>query len=330
MTPAGIAVIASAGFALSALSAAALLFWRRHRDEQALELGRESDRRLSQAVLAALGAADDADVASPLAGADAGSIERVVSRFLQLMRGTDRDRLLDIADAAGIADQAIAQLSHRHEARRVDAMRVLERFPVPSAIAALRAAMEGDEDYAVRTEAAATLARVDRLPEAQVVIDALGLKTRQPNLLHAAIFRVAAEHDAREIAALAEYRSLGALRPVLAEALGWSQDYSMLPSLAKFAADPNPEMRTAALKAARRLGHPGVKDWVLALLVDGVDVVRVQAARTCGKLGFREAIPVLVKLTENPSWWVRVRAGEALLALAPDQPLPAGARGLRP
>lgn len=329
LTPAGIATLASIGFALTSLVAAALLYWRRERAEHGARRDRELDRALSQAVLAALDEADRRPGISPLKGANPASVERVVSRFLKLLRGTDRDLLLEMADAAGIVDNAIASLANHRPARRVDAMRVLESFPVSSAIDALRRQMETDPDYAVRTEAAATLARIERLPEPQVVIDALGLATRKPNLLHAAIFRAAAAKNSREIAALAEYRSLGALRPVLAEALGWSEDYTMLPSLAKFAADPNPEMRSAALKAARRLGHPGVKDWVLALLVDGVDIVRVQAARTCGKLGFREAVPVLLKLVENPSWWVRVRAGEALAMLAPDQPLRAGVKGLR-
>lgn len=329
-TPAGIAVLVSIGFAVTSLGAAGLLYLRRQRDELAAARNRELDRNLSHLVLTAMADSTRPFERSALGKADPASVERVFARFLQLMRGNDRDRLLAMADVAGIADHAIAQMAHRQPARRVDAMRILERFPVPSAIETLRRQMERDEDYAVRTEAAATLARVDALPAPQVVIDALGLRTRAPNLLHAAIFRVAAAHNAPEIAALAEYRSLGKLRPVLAEALGWSENYAMLPALARFAADPDPEMRTAALKAARRLGHPSVKDWALALLVDGVDVVRVQAARTCGKLGFKEAIPVLLKLVENPSWWVRARAAEALMMLSPDQLPPVSVAGLRP
>ena len=103
----------------------------------------------------------------------------------------------------------------------------------------------------------------------------------------------------------------------------------MLPILADFAQSDDLELRIAGLKAARQLGHPGVRTWVLPMLLDPVDEVRVQAARTCGQLGLIEAIPLLSRLVENSSWWVRTRAAEALALLRAGQPAPFAITGLR-
>jgi HEAT repeat protein len=131
------------------------------------------------------------------------------------------------------------------------------------------------------------------------------------------------------VAALAEDSTLGKLQPICVEALGWSRDFSLMPMLETFGTHKDPELRIAALKAARQLGHPGVRSWALALLFDPIDVVRVQAVRTCGQLGFVESIPILTTLVENSSWWVRTRAAEALALLRPAQPAPFRKTGLR-
>ena len=305
-----------------------LLYLRRREAEHETVQDKKADRSLSQELMVRLEPGHNRQAINS-DELDPQQLERVFSHLLQLMRGPERDLLLVIADAMGVPDHAMAQLRHRSAARRVDALRMLEQFPVPRVIQLLTECMGTDRNMMVRTEAAATLTRVGAVPSPSAIIVALNLRTTSPSLLHAAMFRAGSAQHSSEMAALAQELPTGALRSMVAEALGWSEDFNMLSNLADFAQSDDPELRIAGLKAARQLGHPGARTWVLPMLLDPIDAVRVQAARTCGQLGLVDAIPVLSRLVENSSWWVRTRAAEALADLRAGQPAPFAVTGLR-
>lgn len=329
LTPAGAAIVVSAVFAIVAVGMMVVLYLRRRLDERQAAVDRDGDLALSRQLLAIIANSALLDSARLPPTVSDDQRRRVFSHLLHLVRGQDQDRLLALADAMALPEAALADLRDRRPARRVDAMRVLEQFPVPRAIDALIERMGNDPDDAVRLEAAAALARTGHLPPPAAVIEMLGLRHRPLNRLHEAIFRTSAHEHAAGLAALARDPSLQRVRSLIVEALGWSNDFSTLRLLAQHANDADPQVRSAALRAARKLGHPDVETWVLPLLLDPVDVVRTNAARTCGALGLRDAIPVLATLLENPSWWVRTRAAEALAMLRPAQPSPLGPTGLR-
>lgn len=239
-----------------------------------------------------------------------------LSHLVQLLRGGDRDRLLALAEQRGLFGPALVQLRRGAAARRIDAMRVLEQFGSQACIAGLQAALERDQNDEVRLEAAATLARLGQLPAIAETIRLLNLDRAPRTRIHTALFRSLAQRDMTALAQLAGDPPYAGLRAELVDALGWSGDFAILPVLAGHAEDPNAEVRAAALRAARRLGHPDAGRWAARLLDDFSEHVRIQAARTCGTLGAREAGPRLRKLADDPSWWVRTRAADALNLLA--------------
>jgi HEAT repeat protein len=104
-------------------------------------------------------------------------------------------------------------------------------------------------------------------------------------------------------------------RAMLVDALGWSGDMSVLPTLEKAAQSKDVEVRAAALRAASQLGHPSVP-WVLDMLEDESEIVRLQAANSCAVLRLRSAVPRLQKLLSDDVLWVRLRAEEAIALLA--------------
>ncbi len=327
--PMHFAIVTSMLFAMLSLAAILSLFLRRRRDERREVAEANADRDLSRQLLAIRAPIDRHAVRVMAVTAGQARLERLFSQLLQLVRGEDRILLLAIAEAMGVPDAALMQLKHRRAAKRIDAMRVLERFGSEKVIGAIRGSMVEDPDLAVRTEAAATLVRLERTPHPASVVEALDLLRRPPTPVHAAIFRAAAPASGADIAAMALEMNPGPLRSRLIESLGWSDDFTVLPVLAHFALNEDAEARIAALKAARQLGHPAVRVWVVPLLLDKVDTVRAQAARTCGQLGLTDAIPILSNLVKNASWWVRTRAAEALAQLRPHQPAPFSVTGLR-
>ena len=326
--PAHAAIGVSLLFASLSLITMLLLYLRRRGAERGTMQEKTADRSLSHELMARLETGHDRQAVN-FDDLEPKQVERVFSHLLQLLRGPEREGLLAVADAMGVPDYAMAKLAHKSAARRIDALRIIEQFPVPRVIQLLTKCMATDSSIMVRTEAAATLTRVGGVPSPSFIIDALNLRTTCPSLLHAAMFRAGSAQYGSEIAALASELPAGALRSMVAEALGWSEDFSMLSNLADFARSDDPELRIAGLKAARQLGHPGARSWVVPMLLDPVDGVRVQAARTCGQLGLVDAIPLLSRLVENSSWWVRTRAAEALALLRPGQPAPFVVTGLR-
>lgn len=328
LTPVGAAIVVSLVFAAVTSTMMLALYLRRLGDEQRSTETQAEDLVISRQLLALL-RGDGGTTIAELPDMRPGQAERIFSHLMLLVRGEDRDHLLDLADRIGLPDFAIASLGDSRPARRVDAMRTLEAFPVPRAAASLRHTMATDRQYDVRLEAAGALARLRKLPQPSTIIAELDLTNRPLSRVHEAIFRAAAADHAGDMIALSSDPAFAKVRPLIVEALGWSGDYFALPVLQCHAGDPDPDVRSAALKAARRIAHPSVATWVLPMLLDPVDYVRVQAALTCGKLGLRDAIPVLATLVHNPSWWVRTRAAEALALLRPAQAAPIKHTGLR-
>lgn len=328
-TGASWATAISAVFALAMIVWMAVLYWRRHNHEEDLVGQRVGDMTISRSLLVALAANDDPLDLALVSACDGSRARRVIIHLLQLVRGNDGQRLSNLAERSGLLDAWFGQLGQPRTSQRVDAMRMLEQFPGPRTVAALTGRMRIDSDPSVRLEAAAGLARIGRLPPPRTIIDTLDLTQRPTNRLHEAIFRAAARDNVAELITLSHDLGLGPVRAQIVESLGWSEDFSVLATLARHASDAKWEVRCAVLRAARRLGHPAVEPWATAMLLDPVDEVRIQAARTSGTLGFTRAIPVLATLVENPSWWVRTRAAQALALLRPLQAAPVKMTGLR-
>lgn len=320
--------IVSLSFAFGMIVQILVLLFRRRRIEKHAAITRETGRAMSREVMALISGRLAFEDAAVLARASTADRLQILSHMMQLVRGDDRDALLDIARRAHILDAALRNIRRGRAARRVDAMRILEQFATPESIEALTLALTEDPAISVRIEAAAALARMGRPQAPAALIHLLDLKHQPPTRLHEALFRAAAEPFSSDLVRLAQDRSLGAIRPLLVEALGWSGDYAMADELVSHAADPDPDVRCAALRAARRLGNPAAAPWALRLLLDPVDNVRIQAIQACERLGVRDAIPILTSLIENPSWWVRMRAKQALDSLRPHQAIRVAVTGM--
>ncbi len=304
----------SLAFALVMATSMAALLIRRRRQEARMLARDEEKLAASRTLMCALaGGAEEPH----LQELPSEAWRAALSHLLQLVRGEDRTRLLELAERRGLFAHAVAALRNRRAARRIDAMRLLEHFGSPECVCALDQCLRTDRVMAVRLEAAAALARLGALPPVRDLIAALRMDEQPVTRLHAAFFRSLAERDAREVAELAAEPDQAKLRPLLVEAMGWTADLSMASRLAGHAFDPEPEVRCAAIRAARQLGHPAAGLWIVPLLDDPEESVRLQAAQACGQLRLKDGVSALERLATEPSWWVRTRARAALDVLRP-------------
>lgn len=106
------------------------------------------------------------------------------------------------------------------------------------------------------------------------------------------------------------------------DAIGRLKVLELEREVAPFCAHPNPEVRAAALRALSSIGvlPPGAEHGVSAALMDPVEFVRVQAARTATLLPRTVAQRAMWDLLGDESWWVRRAAAHSMLGLGTDGP----------
>lgn len=242
---------------------------------------------------------------------------RSVEHLLLLLRGGDRDRLIQLAEIDGLLARAIGQTRSRRAARRIDAIRILQQFGGEAAIAKLREVLGHDRHRTVRLNAAFALASFGRLPPPRETIALLRMPERTPSRLDVAILRAMAPDYFDHLERMLDDEISPERRASLIDALGWSSQASVLPTLKNASLSDDKEVRCAALRAAAKLGHPSAAPWVMLALKDANTNVRIQAANSCASLALLESIPALQAATNDSDLWVRLRAFDALAKLSP-------------
>ena len=240
-----------------------------------------------------------------------------VGHLLLLLRGGDRDRLIQLAELDGLFDAALRQTSAMRAARRIDATRILQQLGGEAAVAKLREMLSRDPHRIVRLNAAFSLASFGRLPPPRETMRLLDMPGRAPTPLDIAILRALAPEYSDHLVLMLGETMPHSRRAAIIDALGWSKTRSVLPTLRRAAGFDDVEVRCAALRAAARLGQSSAAPWIVRALDDSAGSVRIQAVNSCSALGLHQAIPALQALTCDANIWVRLRAEQALLKLAP-------------
>ncbi len=245
---------------------------------------------------------------------------RAVSHIHLLLRGGERDHLMQMAELDGLLDRTIENSRSIRRAKRIDAIRLLQQFGSEACVARLRQLLTRDRCSRVRTEAAFALASIKALPPPRELIRILGMFDRKPSRLDTALLRASAPQYHEHMRMVLDDDIPNSQRALIIDALGWAEDPAVLPVLEEAAASDHPEQRSAALRAAARLGHPSVEEWVLRLLDDPEPFVRVQAANCCASLALGAAVPRLRSMLEDEHLWARLRAEHALEVLVSHWP----------
>lgn len=300
-----------------ALGMAALLLFlviRRDRTERADGRRNAMIKALTREVMG--GSGEDILAAPAFRKARPADKLAVIGRMIQLLRGDERERLIALAENHGLLKNALRRAHGARRRQQVDAMRVLGSIGGAQAVETLLGLLHDDPQIDIRLEAASLLAQLDALPAPEQLIEALSLYEMRITPLHRSLFRLIAVSHPGELLMLAQSRHLPpAVRALVIDALGWTENFSALPLLASASTDAHPPVRLAALDSATRLGHPGSAGWIMRMLDDPVPPVRSRAIRACQILQLTAALPLLAKMLKDPSPWVRLRAQQAVQVL---------------
>lgn len=239
--------------------------------------------------------------------------------LIRLVRGKERDLLVEQAAQLGVAEQLVRRARSTSARKRLVAVQSLAQFHDDDSLYRLHQAV-GDRNEDVRLAAALSLAEAGRSDDIHALVERLGLGTAQDSLMMVTLFRVVAEDRPEEIKALAlnEGANLQA-RLAAIEALATTGDYSLVSLIAGLvlAAPDDSEELPRYLRALGTLGHPAAGAAIMDGLGRSTVAARAAAAGAAGQIRLPDASDRLVELLDDPEWLVRFRAAEALIQFGP-------------
>lgn len=234
------------------------------------------------------------------------------NRTCSVVKGQAVDSLIRLAERTGIPEVAKTLFYGRRIRPRILAIQSIGNLRLTEFRTEIRELISHD-NTAISVTAAAALVDIDPDFGISVIVPMINQrrdwpKTRVSTLLRAAgserisepMFRaIRTETDAAQayllqFARLIESESLDAL---VADLLRSSRD---------------PGVLSAALKLVS--GFAGVPR-IAALTQHDAWFVRMQAAKVLGRVGQHEHLSLLEALLDDPEWWVRYRAGQAIASL---------------
>lgn len=240
----------------------------------------------------------------------------VTIELAELVRGSDRERFLNNAEALGVPAELRRRLHSNAAQDRLTAAEALAMFSGETGREALAALDDRNPD--VRLGAALALAHNHRAPPAAELVRKLGLGTSERSLLVVSLMRDLVESDAAGLEAMLYDETLPDEAKLAAtDALAASGMVESTPLVAWMAgaAGHQTELQPRIFRALGRIGHPGGRDAVFEGLRSPDWRVRSAAAQAAGRIGLVEAVGPLGELLGDENWWTRFRSAEALVRL---------------
>jgi HEAT repeat protein len=277
---------------------------------------RQSEQRaVMKAFMAILGGAGDATAQLSPYQRRACLIAEALLETMALVRGPDRQRLIKALEALSIDSRLRSRLFTHDAPGRIASAEALSVFPSRATVAALESVWRRSRDPALRLAAIRSLIELGEAPTLRDVLRELERAGADSLTFLPVLRRLAMDRPAAAIEEIANPDRSLAVRAMLADALGATGDYAVLPALTHALGDPALEVRTAAIRALGALAHPAAEAGLAQALHDPRWEVRATACEAIGRIGAVNQIPRLIELLQDPAWWVRFRASDAMAQL---------------
>jgi len=241
-----------------------------------------------------------------------------------LLRGDDGRALTELLQGYGLDDRMIDRIQGRRLAPRLDALDQLSRARFLTAFEPLVqvfVASDAVERLMAGRASARTLSHWPPGPERDQACAAFTRALEEAPLPTGAAAEVIQllEDVAPPVlrALLSSERQRPELLRAAADAVGRMGRTELRGQVGQWIGHPDPEVRSAALRALSRLGRVPLNlvDDLLAALDDQTEFVRVQAAHAAKGLPQKLVLPILYESMGDRSWWVRRASAESLLRL---------------
>ena len=204
----------------------------------------------------------------------------VASQLLCLIRGHDKERLLDIIESNRLLHKRLARINRFGKLRRIATIQELAPFDCQSVRGTLNGVMQDDPDTEVRVEAALVLAKWGALPSPWQILKSIYTNCGTILPAHRQLFRALMPVHAEGLLAMALYQENRIARLLAIDGLGQSNDAKIAISLGQLVNDEDKDIRREVIVSARRIGQPAALSWVQKALYDDCPELRDIAAET--------------------------------------------------
>lgn len=252
----------------------------------------------------------------PIRGMRSEVAKELTIELAELMCGPERERMLLGARAMGVPKRLVRQLRASSPQDRLLAAETLALFD--EFTGEVESSLD-DRNATVRLGAALALAHSTRPPDPAALVRKLHIGTKEHSLLLVSLMNDLALSAPKCVEAMIFDRSLPVeARLAATDALANSGErYAPLLALMARDASCEPALQPRLYRALGRTQHPEGAIAIGEGLYSEDWRVRTSAAEAAGKALLISASERLGELLSDDNWWVRLRAGEALLRLGP-------------
>lgn len=249
-----------------------------------------------------------------LTGADLEFATSLALELSEFMRGTDQAKLLAVATALGVPDLLNKRARSRIAQDRLTAIEALALFDNYTGV--VEHALN-DANPHVRLSAALALSARGDAPDLLGLVRKLRIGEVENSLLLVSLMSDIAGHDPAVVRGLLIDETFPEAGKVAAVDALADSGYTHAPLLALMAENPhgNPDLQPRVFRALGRTGHPVSAQAIEAGLASENWRIRAASAEATGQIALRRFADRLGVLLSDDQWWVRFRAGEALLRL---------------
>ncbi len=237
--------------------------------------------------------------------------------YLSLLSGAEKERLVRLAEEAGLVKNYFARLGSRNRWRKARAAENLGYFGGREAVDPL-ASLLSHPDETVRAVAARALARIGTEEAAEALANTLNDPSELTRLRMAEnLERIGTLSVAPLIKTLEEGDPEA--RVLAARILGYLRAAEARPYLCRSMLKGTlTDLRAQATLSLGKIGNPEDVPALQKAAGDPDWPVRAQAANALEKIGDVSTIPALQRLTVDREWWVRLNASRALANMGPE------------
>ena len=251
------------------------------------EAGRALNMRVIRSeLLQAVARGDDNFIIEHWSSADRQAAMAVASQLVCLIKGRDRERLLDILDANQVLRKPLAKLNRFGTQRRLAAVKSLAPFGSKAVLGTFKNLMLDDPSIMIRVEAALTLAKFDALATPWQTFLATNPSGSRLAPGHFELFRAMMPRHSEAFLAMALHQDVLNARLLAIDALGFGGGSRDIVRLGELMFDEDPAIRLACIAAAQMRADPAACPWLEKALADDLLNVRECAERAAFAIGF--------------------------------------------
>ncbi len=272
--------------------------------------------RLEWALDESLASGEVHPVLRHLSDRDMDLMATMMVEHLALVLGDQRERLVRLAEEAGLVRRYLGRLRSRGRWTKARAAENLGYFGGPEATAQL-ADLLRHRDETLRAVAARALARIGSPEAAEMLAQTLNDPSELTRLRMAENLERIGLPAVGPLAEVLE-RGNPPAQVLAAQVIGNLRVFEARRGLREAVLQAaSPDLRAQAALALGRIADPEDISVLLEASTDRDWPVRAQAASALGRIGEVTTIPTLQELTLDREWWVRLNASRALANMGP-------------